>query len=250
LFDLHDGQGFSFQIHVEPKWEAFHILRTKPRSLIYVASIPEWEADGHGWARAYFEDGRAPDPKAVWRPTRGDATAILETQTVHAVLGCVLEEFAGCSVDAVERLYDPYPRTSFALPVAHPAPPALLRDAHVGLPQRILRRRGAGWQAEDVGAGVLNQPLIDVPDEIHGARALCTPDRAHAMPATEEFVTVVVPVDGAAVVDVAGERIAVASGGLTCLPPQVDAAVRGVRGQTTLAVHQVARRLVQTQWSR
>jgi hypothetical protein len=250
LFDLFDGQGFSFQIHVEPKWEAFHILRTKDRSLVYVASLPEWQAGGSQWARAFFEHRDPADPPAVWRPAGGDATAITETQTVHAVLGCVVEEYAGCSVDAVERLYDPYPRTSFTLPTAHQDPAALLRDAYPGLPRRILRRQGAGWLAAPVPTGATVAPLIDVPEEIWGARVRCAAGDRYPIPGSDEFVTVVVAVHGDAFVEVDGERIGLELGHLVCLPPQVDAGVGATDGTAIVAVHQVARRLVQTDWSR
>src|SRR5262249_52870135 len=68
LFDLYDGQGFSFQVHIEPKYEGFHILRARSRSLIYVSSVPEWDAAGEQWAHAVCTGQDRPDPAAVWRP--------------------------------------------------------------------------------------------------------------------------------------------------------------------------------------
>src|SRR5262245_1702283 len=160
LFDLHDGEGFSFQVHIEPKYEAFHILRTKTRSLIYVGSVPEWNAVGDRWARGMWAGEDVPDPVAVWRPTVGDTTAIVETETVHSVLGCVLEEFAGCSVDAVERLYDPYPRANLELAADHVSARDLLLSSASAPPTRVLRRVPSGWRAEPVSPGTSSHTLI------------------------------------------------------------------------------------------
>ena len=178
LFDLHDGQGFSFQVHIEPKYEAFHILRTKPRSLIYVGSVPEWDAVGEPWARGVWAGEDLPDPAAVWRPAAGDATAIVETETVHSVLGCVLEEFAGCSVDAVERLYDPYPRANLELPADHVCARDLLLSSTSALPKRVLRRIPSGLaHRPGVGGRRSSHTLIDMKGELWGGRAVVTRDR-------------------------------------------------------------------------
>jgi hypothetical protein len=250
LFDLYDGQGFSFQVHIEPKYEAFHILRTKPKSLIYVSSVPEWNAAGEQWAHGVWAGQELPDPAAVWRPAVGDATAIMETETVHSVLGCVLEEFAGCSVDAVERLYDPYPRTNLELPAEHVSPRELLLSSTSALPSRVLRRVPSGWHGEPVPAGTTTQTLIDVKGELWGGRATATRDEPVRLDGSDEDVSVVVPATGDIVVDIHGTTLPVAVGDLICLPPQVEAVVRPVSGSAVVALHRVARSLVTSEWTR
>jgi hypothetical protein len=250
LFDLHDGQGFSFQVHVEPKYEAFHILRTKPGSLIYIGPVPEWDAVGGRWARGVWAGLDLPDPPAVWRPAVGDTTAITETETVHAVLGCVLEEFAGCSVDAVERLYDPYPRTNLELPAEHVAPRDLLLSASSDLPTRVLRRVPSGWHAYPVPAGSSSQTLIDVKGELWGGRSVITRDQPLSLDGSEEDVSVVVPARGDIVVDLAGTALPVTVGELVCVPPQVEVRIRPADQAAVLALHRVARTLVSTDWTR
>jgi hypothetical protein len=250
LFDLHDGEGFSFQVHIEPKYEAFHILRTKPRSLIYVGSVPEWNAVGDPWARGVWAGEDLPDPVAVWRPAAGDATAIVETETVHSVLGCVLEEFAGCSVDAVERLYDPYPRGDLDLPAGHMSVRDLLLSSSSALPTRVLRRVPSGWYAEPVSNGTSSHTLIDIKGELWGGRALVTRDHAVAVDGSDEDVSVVVPTAGDIVVDIQGSPLPVALGELVCLPPRVEALITPAGDSAVVALHRVARALVTSEWTR
>lgn len=249
LFDLHDGQGFSFQIHLEPKWEAFHILAVKRRSLLYISSVPEWEASGEAWARGLAGTAPMPsDPLQVWHPAPGDTLEITEPQTVHAALGCVLEEFAGCSVDAVERLYDPYSRAEFALPDEHLSPRRLLlRSRHQGLPVRLLRRVPAGWQTDSPPA---DGRMIDVRGEMWGGRVSLAADRPHRLDGDQDFVTVVVPASEMRLrTDIEGAHVSVETGTFACLPPGLEASITADR-PGTVAVHRVARRLVQADWSR
>jgi hypothetical protein len=56
IFDLKIGQGFSFQFHLEPKYEAFHILRSHPGSFLYLSTRPEWVESGASAATAWAND--------------------------------------------------------------------------------------------------------------------------------------------------------------------------------------------------
>ena len=250
LFDLHDGEGFSFQVHIEPKYEAFHILRTKPRSLIYVGSVPEWNAVGEPWARGVRAGEDLPDPVAVWRPAVGDTTAIVETETVHSVLGCVLEEYAGCSVDAVERLYDPYPRGNLGLAADHVSARDLLLSSPSALPTRVLHRIPSGWHTEPASPGASSHTMIDMKDELWGGRALVTRDQPVPVDGTDEDVSVLVPTAGDVVVDVQGTALPVALGELICLPPRVEARILPARDSAVVALQRVARSLVTSDWTR
>jgi hypothetical protein len=251
LFDLYERQGFSFQMHVEPKYEGFHILRTKPEALIYVGSVPEWNAVGQRWAHGVWAGQDLPDPPAVWRPAVGDTTAIIETETVHSVLSCVLEEFAGCSVDAVERLYDPYPRTGLELPAEHTRARDLLLGSTVTLPTRILRRVASGWQVDAAAPGTSSQTLIDVKGELWGGRVVVDADAPLPLDGSDEDVSVVVPAAGdVVVVDIEGSALPVAVGDLVCLPPRVEARIRPAGSSAVVALHRVARTLVTTDWTR
>lgn len=248
LFDLHDGQGFSFQIHVEPKLEGFHILHAKSDAVVYLSTVTEWHDFGEPWARSFFGAGTPADNAAIWRPDPGDTVDILETETVHSVLGCVLEEYAGCSVDAVERLYDPYPRTSFALPSVHEPADAIYARAFPGLPARRLRRTASGWDNRPLPAG---EGLIDVPGELWGGRLELMPGVPFALKHREDHLSVVIPVMGQIRVELDGAgRHTVRPGQYAALLPGLDVSLESVQGTAVFALHQVARSLVQADWTR
>lgn len=248
LFDLHDGQGFSFQIHTEPKLEGFHILHAKSDAIVYLSSVPEWHEFGESWARAFFASQSPPDNAAIWRPRAGDSIDILETGTVHAVLGCVLEEFAGCSVDAVERLYDPYPRSSFDLPAAHEPAGSIYGRVYGGLPARHLSRTATGWDTRPFPTG---EGLIDVPGELWGGRLTLEAGAPFALRHREDHVCVVIPVDGGLRVQIDGEPAdVVRPGEYAGLLPDVDVSLEPVGASAVVALHQVARSLVQAEWTR
>jgi hypothetical protein len=248
LFDLHDGQGFSFQIHVEPKLEGFHILHAKSNSVVYLSSVPEWDEFGEPWARAFFASGSPADNAAIWRPKPGDGIDILETETVHAVLGCILEEYAGCSVDAVERLYDPYPRSTFQPPAAHEPVEAIYGRVYQGLPARQLTRTGSGWDSRPVPVG---GGLIDVPGELWGGRLELRREAPFALKHREDHVSVAIPVKGEICVEIEGTtREIVGPGEYATLLPGIDVSLEPVGDSAVIALHQVARSLVQADWSR
>ena len=146
LFDLADGAGFSFQVHEQPKLEGFHVLRTKNSSLLFICDRDEWEAEGRSWAVRRFGDGDCGVlPAGALVPLEGDVAAVSETNIVHTVLGCVLEEYASCSVDSVVRLHDQNDRSDPVLPKRHPSTAALVASGSTGLPRRHLSRDRTGW---------------------------------------------------------------------------------------------------------
>ncbi|MBW3591337.1 MAG: hypothetical protein KY393_05770 [Actinobacteria bacterium] len=144
VFDLKQGQGFSFQIHSKPKLEAFHVLSVKPGGFIFVCSQSEWERDGlpcvQRWARGDTSTLACP---YAWLPSPGDTIVIADCNVVHSAVGCVLEEYAHCSTDAVVRLYDQNERKhSDSLPQAHPSVAPLRNAGPADPPAHAVFRAG------------------------------------------------------------------------------------------------------------
>jgi hypothetical protein len=242
LFDLEPERGFSFQLHVEPKLEAFHVLRVKAGALLYISSRDEWGEAGETWAKALASGTAGADAPYVWRPAAGDATTVEQTEIVHTVFGCVLEEFASCSVDAVERLFDQNSRDSLVLPSRHVDLAGLLDGCRPGAPSRLLRRVPGGWEVDAAGPGA----IMDVGGELWGGR-LPAPTTIEA---SDELVTVVVAVDGPVRVDVGEAVWDVAKGALATVPPGLAASVTAGTAGTTVAVHRVSRSVIQQTWTR
>ncbi len=108
VFFLRPGMGFSFQRHRTRKTELFHMLKTLERGQVYISTSKEWEAVYDKDAFNRWLEG-SPDPRYQTysrRPDPGDVYLVTELDTVHSVLGCVLEEYATVSTDMVDRLHD------------------------------------------------------------------------------------------------------------------------------------------------
>jgi len=248
LFDLKDGEGFSFQIHLEPKLEAFHILGIKSESLVYISSVQEWEEAGCHWASPAMSGVPGlPDPPFVHRPLPGDVVEIRQTQVVHTVLGCILEEYASCSVDAVERLLDQNARSSVDLPPRHPDISLILSRCRPGLPIRRVKRVAEGWQEIRFGNA---EPIINVAQGTKGTRLLLKRGEPLAIDTSDEYVTLVVAVDSPAELMVEGRAYGIDHGGLACILPGREATVAARKKGTSVAVHQVTRELVAGDWTR
>jgi hypothetical protein len=248
IFDLHDGMGFSFQIHKEPKLEAFHILRSKPSCMLYISDVAEWTQEGLAWAESRFSSGVRADLPFVLAPTPGDVARITETEVVHSVLGCVLEEYASCSVDAVERLFDQNERATLNLPSHHPDVSQLLATAHGGLPSRLLERRAGGrWQQLEFP---IEEPIAEVGDEMLGFRRFLSGGNSEL--ATEkDSIAVVVALDSPITLSWGGHVQQIAAGMWGLVPADRSVLVSSLnQTPTCIAVHQVSRRLVSSDWSR
>ncbi len=108
VFFLRPGMGFSFQRHRTRKTELFHMLKTLERGQVYISTSKEWDEAYDKDAFNRWLDG-TPDArfqKYSRRPDPGDVYLVTELDTVHSVLGCVLEEYATVSTDMVDRLHD------------------------------------------------------------------------------------------------------------------------------------------------
>ena len=247
VFDLKDGEGFSFQLHIEPKLEGFHILRAKNRSLIYISSRDEWNDSGADWAKAAMTGAPIDDVPFTWRPENGDTVEVAQTEVVHAVLGCVLEEYASCSVDAVERLFDQNARSQFLLPDRHPDIVELLSGSRGGQPRRRLERVPGGWTAASVGLG---EPIIAVDGELWGGRLGLDVDSRKSISPSDGYLTLIVAVDDMLDVFVNGTQRRVPRGRFACVLPGLEASVAASRAGCSAAVHRVSTALIQADWTR
>jgi hypothetical protein len=92
--------------------------------------------------------------------------------------------------------------------------------------------------------------MIDVRGELWGGRVSLTADQPYRIAGDQDFVTVVVPASEMRLqVDIEGAPLAVETGTFACLPPGLEVSVTPDQ-PGTVAVHRVARRLVQADWTR
>ncbi len=245
LFDLKAGQGFSFQVHTEPKLEGFHILRAKESAIAYLSSRAEWESTGAVWARSFTDGSFTTTSSYIFEPRPGDIMSILETDVVHSVLGCTIEEFASCSVDAVERLYDQNLRSDLALPSHHPSLVGIFEQCYSGPPMRRLERKGESWVVADV---VENEGIIATGD-LWGGRRFISPDKPLTLH-DEERLVVVVAADAALRVALPNTSRHMMRGEMTCIPPGLDATIYPIEGSCTASIQYVSTSLILSDWSR
>jgi hypothetical protein len=246
IFDLYPGQGFSFQLHLEPKYEAFHILRAHPDSFIYLSTRPEWEASGERAAVAWSDNGVRLASEYRYDPKPGDVARITSTEIVHSVVGCTLEEYATTSLDAVERLFDQNNRASMTLPAQHPDMRKMVQELHPDLPLRLLSRSESGWDCTSMPS---LEPVIQVPNQLLGQRLRVEQGAPLHLPAPADWVKVIVPTASEVRCIFADEVWAVSPGELFVVPPAWEADVTADRS-TVIALHAIAPDLVLREWSR
>lgn len=245
LFDLADGAGFSFQVHEQPKLEGFHVLRTKNSSLLFICDRDEWEAEGRSWAVRRFGDGDCGVlPAGALVPLEGDVAAVSETNIVHTVLGCVLEEYASCSVDSVVRLHDQNDRSDPVLPKRHPSTAALVASGSTGLPRRHLSRDRTGWATRiPTSSGeILSTPRAN------GWRALIDPATPFVVGPGPEVTSVVV-VSGWLQASTPHTMFVREPGDVVIIPPGLRVTLRA-ETLTTVSVHSVPAQVATYEWAR
>ncbi len=108
IFLQNPGEGFSFQQHTQHKLEVFHILEVLAGGFVFICDFAKWREVYQPQAFAAWLAGAADAryERYRYRPLPGDVFIIDQLNTVHTVLGCVLEEYATVSTDMVDRLYD------------------------------------------------------------------------------------------------------------------------------------------------
>jgi len=108
IFLQKEGEGFSFQRHVEHKLEVFHIVSVKPGGYVFLCDFEDWKRE---YTKDSFEGWLAGENNPAYDrykfvPAPGDVFIISTLGVVHTVIGCVLEEYATVSTDMVDRLHD------------------------------------------------------------------------------------------------------------------------------------------------
>jgi len=108
IFLLNEGEGFSFQNHLDFKVELFHILKVLPKSYVFISSANDWdELYQEDKFKEWFDGGLVSEYERFRiNPKPGDVIKVDTTGIVHTAIGCVLEEYANTSTDMVQRLYD------------------------------------------------------------------------------------------------------------------------------------------------
>lgn len=245
IFDLHDGHGFSFQLHSQPKLEAFHILGAKTESFVYLSTYPQWATEGSRAGRRWAEGRAGMESRYAYVPGPGDVVRVSSTELVHSVVGCTLEEYASCSVDAVERLLDQNAGMAWALPEAHPSIPLLLDGSYADLPARLVEHTKCGWAREPLG----HEPILALEGQFRGLRARSCPGRPVVVPPVPQWINVVVPVEGGVRCATAGRTWSVRPGQLLASAPGYGVEVTSDES-AVFALHSIARDLVLREWRR
>lgn len=149
LFDLEDGGGFSIQLHETAKVEAFHVIGVQSTAFILLCTPDEWAADGAEMVKLWADAQPDKSPLA-YRPVAGDVAVIEDLSTVHTVIGCLVEEFATTSYDAVKRLHDQNEGRETKLPDAHTSVADVLTRADLLTPRRYVKRVDGEWTYQNV----------------------------------------------------------------------------------------------------
>lgn len=148
VFLQQPGQGFSFQLHVEPKYELFHVLSTSRFSRVFLAPEAVWSELADRQRIATWLEGE-PDEQLdcfAVSPEPGDVFPIDRTDIVHTVLGCFLEEFATHSTDLVRRLHDQNLGRQRPAAMNGEYTRRTLASMPWVEPRRVLRVSSTGWQ--------------------------------------------------------------------------------------------------------
>lgn len=244
LFDLNPDQGFSFQVHSQPKLEAFHVLAVKPHGFVFVCSQEEWEAGGRANVEHWATGERPLRSPYACCPTAGDTIVISDSNVVHSAAGCVLEEYANCSTDAVVRLFDQNERRSLQLPSKHPYVEDLLQEGHTGLPKYSVTRSHDSWSKFKVGP---DAPIIDVPGCVQGRRLKLQEGQTYDIDPKPDCVTSVVAASGALECTVAETAFTAGSGQIVTIPPGWPATLVATQ-DTTVAMHCVSTSQILQDW--
>lgn len=235
LFTLHDGKGFSVQVHKVAKVEAFHFFHCQVGSYAILSSERDWHATSAEflpeWSAGVLEDGRV-----GFRPQAGDVMVIDDLGVVHAVIGCVLEEYATTSNDAVLRLHDQNAHEEVRLPERHPELGEILRPLDLEPRNRVTRAKD-DWQREPLADAPPVTPIVDMPARgLRGLHIVFGEGREHRMDAEPGSVITLVGLAGAVSVEAAGAAFVLRPGDSLPVAPGWDVMLRGMQRESRIAV--------------
>lgn len=237
IFDLADGEGFSIQLHEEEKVEAFHILAVHDEAFVLAGTADAWDAQGAAMVTAW-EAGRPTDSPLAHRPDPGDTIVIGDLRTVHTVVGCLLEEYATTSYDAVKRLHDQNEGRATDVPAANPTAAAALAALTDAAPRRALLPHD-GWATAELPADGV---VVDLPDgglvgrHVHLGRGEIT-----AREVRSDSVHTISPLTGSVMLEVAGRTFDLRAGDTTAVPPLAAYRLEGAH-QAEVSITEVVTR--------
>jgi hypothetical protein len=241
LFALEPGMGFSVQLHKVAKVEAFHILAARPGGFVLLCDKSEWDRDGAAFVDAWM-DGAPASSELAFAPAPGDVLVVDRLELVHAIVGCVLEEFATTSNDAVERLFDQNASTATALPAAHASVAELLASCGEVPPRRRVSRQAGAWRTEPLadGAGT----LVDLPrDGLRGSHLVVREGSPAEVRAPRDAIVTLACLAGSARMTVSGEVVDLPLGATAPVAPGATAALEAASESARVAVCSVAAEL-------
>ena len=235
IFTLHDGKGFSVQVHQVAKVEAFHFFAVHDTSYAILSSEGDWHASSaeflSEWSAGVLEDG-----PLGFRPAAGDVMVIDDLGVVHAVIGCVLEEYATTSNDAVLRLHDQNLGEEVVLPERHPDLAEILRPLSL-VPRSRVQRARASWQREPLANTTPLTTIVDMADRgLRGFHLALGEGETHGMGIEPDSVTTLVCLQGEVAVQVAGIELMLGPGDSVPIAPGFDAGVRATKAASRVAV--------------
>jgi hypothetical protein len=235
IFSLHDGKGFSVQVHLVAKVEAFHFFACLPSSYAILGTEQGWRDSSSEllaqWSRGVLEDG-----PLGFRPRAGDVMVIDDLRIVHAVIGSVLEEFATTSNDAVLRLHDQNEGEVVRLPAEHPDLPEILLPLSTA-PSARVTLEGAGWHREPIAGTSDVSTIVDMPERgLRGFHLVLDEGRQHHLAAEPDCVITLVGLAGETTVEAAGVEFAIGPGDSVPIAPTFDATVHATTGACRVAV--------------
>jgi hypothetical protein len=235
IFTLHDGRGFSVQVHQAAKVEAFHVFRSHATAYAILSSERDWHAARaeflSEWSAGLLEDG-----PIGFRPQSGDVMLIDELGIVHAVIGCVLEEYATTSNDAVVRLHDQNVHEEVRLPERHPDLGEVLRPLPLA-PKSRVERAGGIWERRPLAGTGPVATIVEMPARgLRGRHVVLARGRQHRIAAEPDAVITLVGLEGEVGVEVAGIQLALAPGHCVPVAPGWEVALESTKGDGRVAV--------------
>jgi hypothetical protein len=211
-----------------------------------LCSRAEWEEHRAELIRLW-EQGRPEDARIAYRPLAGDVVVVEDLSTVHTAVGCIVEEFANSSYDAVLRLHDQNAGRTVTLPAEHTPVTEVLAKATALQPRRRVHRAGGEWVTAEVGTGVVEITSLPelglvgrhVPLAGSASRAGAGPSGISGTVGAERVLTVFV-LTGSVYVQVDAAKFELRAGDVTALAPNSGYRIVGADDESRLSLCEVS----------